>query len=98
MDSFPQHNPRQASHTKPTIEEVNNWKRNELLEWIQQKKPELLKGDKFERFKAASISGHCFVIVAGDVEFFENSCNLPIGASLELADLSREIAGWKPPV
>ena len=30
---------------------------------------------------------------AGNVEFFENKCNLPIGPSLVLADLAREIAG-----
>ena len=30
---------------------------------------------------------------AGNVEFFENKCNLPIGPSLELADLAIEITG-----
>ena len=30
---------------------------------------------------------------AGDVGFFKDGCNLPIGVSDELADMAREIAG-----
>ena len=43
MESFPEHNPKHASHTKPTIEEIKKWDEDELLEWIQQKEPKLLK-------------------------------------------------------
>jgi hypothetical protein len=28
--------PNQASHTKPTIEEIEKWDEDNLLEWIQQ--------------------------------------------------------------
>jgi hypothetical protein len=87
MDSFPEHNSKQAS--QPTIEEIENWDADELLEWIQQNRPKLLKDDKLEKFKAEDISGDVFVDHAGDVEFFENKCNLPSGTSERLANLAR---------
>jgi hypothetical protein len=83
----------QASHTKPTIEEIKEWNEDELLKWIQQKRPGLLRGDNLEKFKAAFIHGGFFVKQAGDVGFFQKERNLPIGISGELADLAREIAG-----
>jgi hypothetical protein len=81
------------SHTNPTIEEVKKWDADELLEWIEQQEPKLLKGDKLEKFKAADISGRAFLMKADNVEFFKKECNLPIGPSVVLADLAREIAG-----
>src|SRR5271170_8075956 len=45
---------KQPSHTEPTIEEIKKWDADELLDWIQQKLPKLLKGDKLEKFKDAS--------------------------------------------
>jgi hypothetical protein len=33
------------------------------------------------------------LIYAGDVEFFEKGCNLPLGTSVMLANVAREIAG-----
>jgi hypothetical protein len=65
---------------------------DELLKWIQRRRPGLLRGDNLEKFKAAFIRGGFFVKQAGDVGFFENKCKLPIGISGELADLAREIA------
>jgi hypothetical protein len=85
--------PQHASHTKPTIEEIKEWNEDELLKWIQQKRPGLLRGDNLEKFEAAFIRGGFFVKQAGDVGFFKKECNLPIGISGELADLAREIAG-----
>jgi hypothetical protein len=87
--------PNQASYTKPTIEEIEKWDEDELLKWIQQRQPGLLRGDNLEKFKAAFIRGRVFVRQAGDVGFFQNGCNLPIGISGELADLAREIVGIK---
>ena len=92
MASFPEHNSKQASQAEPTIEEIKEWDVDELLKWIQQKRPKLLKDDDLKELKAARISGRAFLIQAGNVEFFEKKCNLPIGPSLELADLSSEIA------
>jgi hypothetical protein len=85
--------PNQASHTKPTIEEIKEWDEDDLLEWIQQKRPKLLKDDDLRKLKAARISGQVFLICASNVGFFKNRCNLPIGTSYELADLAMEVAG-----
>ena len=93
MDSFLEHNSKQASEAEPTIEEIKNWDSDELLEWIQQNRPKLIKGDKLEKFKAEDISGDVFVNHAGDEAFFKNGCNLPRGTSERLANLAREIAG-----
>ena len=93
MDVSPEHNLKQASSTKPTIEETNKWDNDKLLEWIQQRLPKLLKGGILEKFKTAHIRGDVFLNHAGDVEFFENTCNLPFEISWELAYLSWEIAG-----
>ena len=75
----------------PTIETIKDWNAKELLEWIQQNRPKLLEGDILEKFKADDISGDVFVDLAGDVEFFKNICKLPVGTSMRLANLAREM-------
>jgi hypothetical protein len=92
MDSFPERNSKQASQAEPTIEEIKIWDSDELLKWIEQNQPKLLKGLKLE-FKAKDISGDIFVDHAGDVEFFRNKCKMPSGTSERLADLARQMAG-----
>jgi hypothetical protein len=82
----------QTSKAKPTIEEIKELDADELLEWIQ-KRSKALKGGTVEKFKDAEISGRTFLTLADNVEFFKNECHLPIGPSLELADLAREIVG-----
>ena len=57
MDPFPEHTPKQASQTEPTIEEVKEWDVDELLKWIHKKRPGLLKGNKDDKFREAEISG-----------------------------------------
>ena len=69
------------------------WDKNELLKWIQQKRPKLLKGDNLEKFKAADLPGKVFLKHAGDEEFYKKECNLSIGPSETLADLAAEIVG-----
>jgi hypothetical protein len=86
-------NVKQASQATPTIEEVNNWDAEELLEWIKRHRPKLLNGVKVEEFEAKIISGDVFLHHAGDVEFFEKKCNLPIGASERFAYLASEVIG-----
>jgi hypothetical protein len=86
------------SHTTPTIEEIKEWGVDKLLVWIQQKRPTLLIGDKLEKFKVADISGENFLMQAGNEEFFEKKCNLPIGPSLTLAHLAAEIVSIKSKV
>jgi hypothetical protein len=90
MSSSPNHNPKQAGHTK-RIEELDP---DELLEWIQKKLPGLLTGKNLEKFKEASIRGHAFVNYGCGLEFFK-LCDLPAAISYELAVLAREIAEGK---
>lgn len=91
MDSFPKLNPSQAG-TEPAIEEIEDWDADELLEWIQQKKPKLLRDASLENFKAACIPGRVFLMKAGNVELFKTECSLPIRPSLPLAALPSMIA------
>jgi hypothetical protein len=93
MDTFQEHNPKQASHTKSTFEKVKEWDEDDLLKWIHEERRGLLKDDNLEKFKAAFINKNNFVDHAGDVGFFENKCKLPIGISESLAKLAREAAG-----
>ena len=86
-------NVKQASQAVPTIEEVKYWDAEELLEWIKENRPKLLKGDKLEEFEAKDISGDVFLDHAGDIKFFEEECNLPIGTSERLAKLASEVIG-----
>ena len=93
MDTFQEHNPEQASHTKSTFEKVKEWDEDDLLKWIHEERQGLLKDNNLKKFKAAFINKNNFVDHAGDVEFFENKCKLPIGISESLAKLAREAAG-----
>jgi len=79
-----------TSQSKPTIEQIESWDKDKLLEWIQQELPGLLTGDDLEKFNVASIRGRAFVKYGGDVEFF-SGFKLPYGSGYELAGLAREI-------
>ena len=82
-----------SSEVKPTAEQVNEWTSDKLLDWIKKHRPTLLKDDQLKKLEQEDISGDVFLNHAGDVEFFKNKCNLPIGASERLANLARELAG-----
>ena len=90
-----EHGPKQASQAESTIEIIEDWDSDDLLKWIQQYRPKLLRGDNLEKFKLLEISGRLFVDQAGNIEFFQNICKLPIGPSMELANLASEMAGTK---
>ena len=47
-------------------QEMEIWNKGKLLQWIQQKEPELLEDENLEKFKAAHISGKGFLKYAGD--------------------------------
>jgi hypothetical protein len=65
--------------TISTVQEMATWDEAELLQWIQQKKPNLLRRESLDKFTAATIFGETFLRRAGDVDFFMK------------ADLSREV-------
>ena len=93
MDSFLEHNSKQASQAEPTIEEIKNWDEDELLKWIQQRHPKLLKGDDLKKLKGERVDGVVFLNHAGGNEYFRKECNLASGTSERLANLASEIAG-----
>ena len=85
--------PKPGSQAKPTIEKVKKWDEDRLLGWIQENEPNLLKGDRAEKFKDGGVSGRIFVKHAGNADFYETKCNLPPGVSETLADLASELVG-----
>ena len=90
-DSNPDDSPVMNKTPNPTMEEVKEWDNDQLLNWIQEVRPKLLRGKNIENFKAAEISGEVFLTLAGDVDFFRSQCNLPPGPSKGLANLAEEM-------
>ena len=90
-DSNPDDSPVMNKTPNPTMEEVKEWDNDQLLNWIQEFRPKLLRGQNIENFKAAEISGRLFLKKAGDVQYFKNECHLPVGPSEDLADLAEEM-------
>jgi hypothetical protein len=72
---------------------VKEYDTHELLDWIQRERPKLFTDDDdVEKFKVAKLSGNGFVTLAGKMDFFRNECHLPVGVSLDLANLAEEVA------
>jgi len=89
MDSSPQHSTKQASYKeKATIE----WNVDDLLGWIDEKRPHVLEDGDRKKLRLARISGEVFLTYAGNMEFFENKCKLPVGIAVMLANLSGKLA------
>jgi hypothetical protein len=74
-----------------TIDVVECWNTNKLLEWIQQNLNNPLDDDDKEVFLKAKIDGEAFLGLAGDKESFR-SVNLPLGSSQKLARLAKNLA------
>jgi len=88
---FLEDSPEQDSRAK--FEEIEEWNEDDLLKWIHQERPGLLKDGNLEKFSNAFIRGRVFVKHGCDAGFFKNECKLPVGISYELADLAMEIVG-----
>jgi hypothetical protein len=91
MGSVPEHNPKQASHTMPTTEEVKQWNVDKLINWLQGQEPKVLPDDKVENFKKTNFAGRAFLAKAGNAEFFEEKLGLLMGDSVAVAELALEI-------
>jgi len=78
----------------PTAQQMNKWDQDELLQWIQQKKPNLLSHDDLEKFTAAKFLGESFLRRAGDLDIFTKA-GLPVGVSEVLANLGDEVKEGK---
>jgi hypothetical protein len=77
---------------EPTTQDIKGWNVAKLLEWIKQKKPDLLRDEDIEKFETERISGRTFLKYAGNTDFFRNDCHLPPRTSSDLADLAKELA------
>jgi len=82
MDAFPEHNP------KPIIEDVKESDVDELIMWIQEKQPKILKGNDPEKLKVEG-----FLEPRWRCGVLRKTCSLPIRTSEMLADLAGEITG-----
>lgn len=76
---------------EPTTKEIKGWNVDKLLEWIKQKKPDMLKDEDAKKFRAERISGQAFLKHAGNTDFFQN-CHLSTRTSSNLASLAKELA------
>jgi hypothetical protein len=77
--------------TFPAVKEVQSWDTDQLLKWIQQTQPGLLKDSKHERkFRATKIDGSTFMSYAGDLAFFEKT-GLPLGIYGGLTALAKRV-------
>jgi len=97
MEPIPGHGSRQASQAEATKQKIEGMEPDELIRFIQQKKPKLLKGDRLAEFKNAGIFGESFLSHANDVGWFQNTCNLSPGLSDMLVNLARELIGRAMP-
>ena len=75
--------------THPTVK----WNRKRVLDWIQEREPELLEDDDLKSFKKARIGGRAFL--HSNREFFQTFCGLSPGASLALESLANEVKELK---
>jgi len=99
MDSTPEQNPGLSSPggrgkpvtNEPTVKKIREMDYEELLTWIKQKKPTLLRGEILTDFKTKYINGDVFLDHADDLRFFQEGCKLPIGPSDGLAKLARVV-------
>ena len=81
------------NQANPKIEAIESWDEDDLLKWFETHHPKLLKGDEPDKLRKRRITGMVFLISAGDVDFFEKRCELPIGTAVMLANLASKIKG-----
>ena len=61
MEPTSEHDSKQASQAETTEQKIEEMEPDELIRFIQQKKPKLLKGDRLAEFKNAGIFGESFL-------------------------------------
>jgi hypothetical protein len=72
----------------PRAEDMKSWNVKEVLQWIQQRDPSILKGDDVDKFKKARIAGRVFLVF--DVKSFK-SCGLLLAPAAALKNLAEEV-------
>jgi hypothetical protein len=82
--------PRPEIPLNPTVQQMKDCDKDQLLQWIKRKRPNLLSGDDLEKFIAAKMPGEAFLWGAGDRTFFIDT-GLLAWVSEGLAILSHEV-------
>jgi len=77
----------------PRAEDMKTWNVEEVLQWIQKRDPNILKGDDVDNFKKSRITGKTFL--AFDVEFLK-SWGLALAPLRDLADEVNEEGKFIP--
>jgi len=96
MQIKPSSQPRPEKPSNPTVEQMNGWDEDELLHWIQQKKPNLLgRRENLEKFEAANFLGESFLRHAGDTDYIMKVSGLPYLVSEDLAILGDKVKKGK---
>jgi len=86
------HRPRPGTEhlpTIPTVDEMKSWGWEKVLQWVQQREPDLLKDDNLDNFKKADMMGRAFLLASA--EFYVKYCSLTPDVSLELEGLMLEV-------
>jgi hypothetical protein len=73
----------------PTVEEVETWDLDTLYEWIQEMKPNILKGDDLEKLRKLDFDGDAFLL--SSLKFFQETCGLAAVVSLKLKGLANKV-------
>ncbi|KIX01152.1 uncharacterized protein Z518_08877 [Rhinocladiella mackenziei CBS 650.93] len=85
----------QGQKRTPTIQEMESWNHEQLLEWIKQTQPNIFRNDKNTlTFEAAEIDGSVFLGNAKNLDFFEQT-HLPLGVCWKLTSLAGEVSKQK---
>ena len=83
-----------SATNEPTIQEIEGFDEVNLLKWIKEKSSLRLKPEAERKFLDAEINGSVFLKGAGNEDYFLKA-GLSFGASVQLAELAREIVGKK---
>jgi hypothetical protein len=74
----------------PTVQQMQNWETEEVVQWIKQRDSTLLEDDDVDNLKKARIRGRAFLLLS--FEDFQR-CNLVVGIAAELKNLADQVKG-----
>jgi hypothetical protein len=74
----------------PTVQQMQNWETEEVVQWIKQRNSTLLEDDDVDNLKKARIRGRAFLLLS--LEDFQR-CNLVVGVAAELKNLADQVKG-----
>jgi hypothetical protein len=73
----------------PAVQDMITWNKEKVLQWIQQRDPNILEEEDVNNFKEQRITDRAFL--AFIIDFFQRYCGLPPRVGLALQDLVKEV-------